>query len=111
MSKLRALIGAWQEAGAFPESIDDDFDAAWSEDIGPFDGKISELTAGLEGKDDEIKNLIGELTASKAHNYDLLKQVPATIDAEGDSDSDDNNVGDVDADDGTVNDLFEEDVE
>lgn len=109
MSKLRALINAWQESGAFPESIDDDFDAAWSEDIGPYDGKIGELTAGLEGKDAEIQELIGELTASKAHNYDLLKKVPATIDADGDSDSDENS-GD-DTVDGSVNDLFEEDVE
>lgn len=52
-----------------------------NQEIGTREAKISELTATVEAKDNDIKNAVTELTTQKARNFDLAMQLPGSPNA------------------------------
>jgi hypothetical protein len=57
---------------AYPETFTDDISAAYEEDMGGASAKIAVLEADLAAANQTINEL-------KAHNYDLLTQVPSVV--------------------------------
>lgn len=62
---------------AYPDTFTDDISAAYDEDFSVPTAKIGVLETELAGANEEIARL-------KAHNYDLLMQVPSAVTPEED---------------------------
>lgn len=86
---------------AYPETFMADAQSAHAEDLSIPVAKIAVLEA-------ENAALVAEVSALKAHNYDLIMQVPATDD-DGSLSTDDDTDDDGTDNDTTPDDLFGED--
>lgn len=81
---LLASVGVAEDGVslAYPDTFTTDLTAAYDEDLSVYTGKITVLETDLAAALDEIARL-------KAHNYDLLMQVP-TVTANESADDEDN---------------------
>jgi hypothetical protein len=80
MGKFEDYIRSIDPATPLPEGLLTNLQTAYAEDIALSEAKIASVETALADKDATANKLASELTAAKSHNYDLLMQVPKTVD-------------------------------
>lgn len=80
MGKFEDYIRSIDPAVELPPNLLTELQNAYTEDIALSEAKIASVETALADKDAEASKLALELTSAKSHNYDLLMQVPKTVD-------------------------------
>jgi hypothetical protein len=96
MGKFEDYIRSIDPATPLPEGLLTNLQAAYAEDISLSEAKVASVESALADKDAEVVNLGKELTSAKSHNYDLLMNIPHTVDEIDPPGSDDDTVITVD---------------
>jgi len=102
MGKFEDYIRSIDPATPLPDGLLTNLQAAYAEDISLSEAKVASVESALADKDAEVVNLGKELTSAKSHNYDLLMNIPHTVDET-------NPPGSVDETVTTIDSLFGED--
>jgi hypothetical protein len=79
MGKFEDYIRAIDPTVELPANLLTDLQNAYTEDLALSEAKIASVETALADKDATITKLNGDLTTAKSHNYDLLLQVPKTV--------------------------------
>lgn len=106
------LLAALRNPGddGLPDTIYDDIEGAYNEDIGIRDAAIAERDAAIAGHAEELQGRDSEISRLKAVNYDLLMQ-SQTGDSESDSEGVEGGADtESDASSGGIGSLFEREV-